>query len=197
MTKFILFSEPQEEVLQKLKSELFVKDGMTIAYMLSDGSHPNNAKYEKLWQDYIESNGAKAVKIDNSLRGNNAKNEAEKIKNSNAIILTGGNTFKFLHHLKESGLDKAVIEFAKSGKTIVGFSAGAIILSPTIEIAELPTPDDNLVGITDLTGLGLIDFDVYTHYEESEHRAIVDEYEGRTGRQVRRLTNQDLIVVNS
>lgn len=197
MTKFILFSEPQEEVLQKLKSELFVKDGMIVAYMLSDGSHPNNAKYEKFWQDYIVSNGAKAVKINNSLRSNDAENEAEKIKNSNAIILTGGNTFKFLHHLKESGLDKVIIEFAKSGKTIVGFSAGAIILSPTIEIAELPTLDDNLVGITELTGLRLIDFDVYPHYEESKHQAIVDEYEKRTGRQVKRLTNEDLIVFTS
>lgn len=197
MTKFILFSEPQEEVLQRLKSELFVQEYMTVAFMLSDGSHPNNAKYEKIWQDYIENNGSKAVKINNSLRGNDANIEAKKIKNSDAIILTGGNTFKFLHHLKESGLDRTLIEFANSGKIVVGFSAGAIILSPTIEIAELPTLDDNLVGITDLTGLGLIDFDVYPHYEESEHRAIVDEYEGRTGRQVRRLTNQDLIVVNS
>lgn len=48
MSKFILFSEPQENVLQQLKAELFIKDGMTIAYMLSDGSHPNNAKYEKI-----------------------------------------------------------------------------------------------------------------------------------------------------
>lgn len=197
MTKFILFSEPQEEVLQRLKSELFVKDDMKIAFMLSDGSHPNNAKYEKIWQDYIESNGAKAVKINNSLRGNDAENEGEKIKNSDAIILTGGNTFKFLHHLKESGLDKVIIEFAKSNKTIVGFSAGAIILSPTIEIAELPTLDDNLVDITDLTGLGLIDFDVYPHYEESEHNSIVDEYEKSTGRQIRRLSDDDLIVFNS
>lgn len=197
MTKFILFSEPQEEVLQKLKSELFVKDGMIVAYMLSDGSHPNNAKYEKIWQDYIVSNGAKAVKINNSLRGNDAENEVNKMKNVDAIILTGGNTFKFLHHLKESGLDKAVIELAQSGKIIVGFSAGAIILSPTIEIAELPTLDDNIVGISDLSGLGLIDFDIYPHYEETQHKQIVDEYEQRTGRTVKRLTNEDLITFNS
>lgn len=197
MAKLILFSEPQENILQQLKSELFVEDDMTVAFMLSEGSHPNNAKYEKIWQDYIENNGATAVKIYNSSRGEEARAEAEKIMKSDAIILTGGNTFKFLHHLKESGLDKTIVEFAKANKIIAGFSAGAIILSSTIEIAELPTLDENIVGIEDLSGLGLIDFDVYPHYEEFNHKEIVDQYESNTGRTVKRLTNDDLIVVNS
>lgn len=194
MTKFILFSEPQENVLHQLKSELFVNNGMTVAYMLSDGSHPNNAKYEQIWQDYIENNGAKPVKINNSLRGDEAEIEAKKIRNTDAIILTGGNTFKFLYHLKESKLDKTIIEFAQSDKIITGFSAGAIILSPTIEIVESLSLDENIVGISDLTGLGLIDFDLYPHYEKSRHKEAVDLYEQRTGRLVKRLANEDLVV---
>lgn len=197
MTKLILFSEPQNSVLQKIKPDLFKEKVITIAYIPSDGSSPKNTEYTKFWQNYIENNGAKFIMINNSVRGDDALLEANKIRSADALILTGGNTFQFLHHLKESGLDKTIIEFAQSDKTIVGFSAGAVILSSTIEIVDSLTLDENLIGISDLTGLGLIDFDIYPHYKEFEDKLVVDEFEKTTGRVVKRLTNDDFIVIKS
>lgn len=197
MTKLILFSEPQNSVLQKIKPDLFKEKVITIAYIPSDGSSPKNTEYTKFWQNYIENNGAKFIMINNSVRGDDALLEANKIRSADALILTGGNTFQFLHHLKESGLDKTIIEFAQTDKTIVGFSAGAVILSSTIEIVDSLTLDENLIGISDLTGLGLIDFDIYPHYKEFEDKLVVDEFEKTTGRVVKRLTNDDFIVIKS
>jgi dipeptidase E len=169
---------------------------MQVAFILSDGNHPNNPKYEEMWRKYIGEHGAKAVKIDNSLRGEDAEIEIANLKNVDAVILTGGNTFAFLNHLKESGLDKALVDFARSNKIIVGFSAGAIILSQSIQIVELPDLDENVVGIQDLSGLGLIDFDIFPHYVESKHKSIVDEYEKQADKTVKRLKDNDIIILN-
>lgn len=196
MTKLILFSEPQQDVLKRLSNELFVKQDMQVAFILSDGNHPNNPKYEEMWRKYIEKHGAKAINIDNSLRGEDAEIEIVNLKNADAVILTGGNTFAFLNHLKESGLDRALVDFARSNKIIAGFSAGAIILSQSIQIAELPDLDENVVGIQNLSGLGLIDFDIFPHYKESKHKEIVDEYEKQIGKTVKRLKDSDIMVLN-
>jgi len=196
MAKYLLFSEPQSNILNKMIPELFIRPNMKIAYMPSDGANANNPKYETFWKSYIQSNSATMIPINNSLRAIDAENEAQKLKNSDALILTGGNTFQFLHHLSESGLDKVIIDYVKKDKIIAGFSAGAMILSPTIKIAKLRGLDKNLVRIKGLSGLNLIDFEIYPHYEESRHKLIVDEYEQKTGRTVRRLTNEDLIIVD-
>lgn len=196
MTKYILFSEPQESVLDKMVSELFIKPNMQVAYMPSDGANSSNPKYESFWNNYVGRNNSEMVSINNSLRGSDVVNENQKIIKSDALILTGGNTFQFLNHLKQSGLDKTIVEYSKSDKIIVGFSAGAIILSSTIEIAQLPPCDENLIGLTDLSALNLIEFDIYPHYDETEHKDIVDEYEKKTGRNVKRLTNEDLLILS-
>lgn len=196
MTKLVLFSEPTDSVLEKLAKEIFTKKEELVAYLPSDGAHPNNPKYNAMWQDFIERNGGTYVFVDNSVRGESAKQEQEKIRNADVLILSGGNTFTFLRHLKESGLDKTISEFSKKDKVIAGFSAGAIILSPTIEIAGLPGFDDNLVELEDLTSLNIIDFDVFPHYEESKHEEIANQYETRIGRTVKRLSDEDLLPVN-
>jgi dipeptidase E len=193
-TKFLLFSEPKQDVLEKIVPELFIKDNMQIAYMPSNGQNIS-PKHESLWRSYIEENNSKMIVINNSLREAEAEKEASKLMNSDALILTGGNTFQFLNHLKLSHLDKAIINYAKMNKIIVGFSAGAMILSPNIELAKIPTLDVNLVGISDLSGLNLIKYDIYPHYVEDENESLIKDYEEKTHKVVKRLTNDDLFII--
>ncbi len=197
MSKLILFSQPQPDVLEKLSTELFTKDGMTIAYMPSDGASASNPKYESFWREFVTAHGASLIPVDNSLRGDAVKAETEKILRSDALILTGGNTFTFLKHLQESGLGETIREFADMNKPIAGFSAGAIILSPTIAICNLPSLDSNEVGLDDLTGLGLIDFEVYPHYDEAEHKEVVDAYAKTSSHEVKRVRNDEVVIINS
>jgi peptidase E len=46
------------------------------------------------------------------------------------------------------------------------------------------------------SALDLIPFDIYPHYNEKEHQSIVGEYEERTGRNVKRLKDKDLLILD-
>jgi len=114
--RLVLFSQPSPSVWEKLDIALFpeyLKDRV-FAYMPSEGDAVEaNAQYTPLWEEYTEKNHAKLVFIDNSKRGSEAEIEAEKLKTANILMITGGNTFKLLNHLRKSELDKAIIEFWK------------------------------------------------------------------------------------
>ena len=63
MTKYILFSEPNPEVLNKIAKEVFIKSGTNLAYMPSDGANPKNAKYIGMWEDYAKENNGNLTGI--------------------------------------------------------------------------------------------------------------------------------------
>lgn len=197
MKRYILFSAPTDlnssEILNEmLPAGLFPK---TAAYMPSDGSDIKE-KYVLQWKNLINERGYDFTVINNSLRGEEAKAGAEKLLNSSVVLISGGNTFALSKHLKESGLDKVLKKFAeKQSFVLAGFSAGAIVLSPTIRIATTGEMDENLVGLTDLTSLGLVDFEVYPHYELRFEDEIA-EYEKTHGVVVKRLSNDDLLVID-
>lgn len=194
MSKLILFSEPKVEVLNKLATHLFSKNIKKIAYIPSDGNSPNNPSYEKFWRDYVENHGAELLFIDNSISNKEIDIQRQRIEESDALILTGGNTFRFLKLLRDSGLFEVVAEYLRTDKMVVGFSAGAILMSPTIEIAELPSLDLNEVGLKDLSSFGAVDFDIYPHYTK-EAESSIRQYEESTKRKVKRLSDDDIIVV--
>ena len=93
------------------------------------------------------------------------------------IYIGGGNTFKLLKELKESGLGKKIIQFLESeNKIVYGGSAGAIIFGRTINPATIGNcSDENNVKLTDLSGFNLLDYDVHCHYisEKEENEAIM------------------------
>ncbi len=64
--------------------------------------------------------------------------ESDKIKNYDKIILPGVGAFgDAMEHLKESGIDKAIIEFAKSGKPLLGICLGMqLLFSKSYEFGE-------------------------------------------------------------
>lgn len=98
--------------------------------------------------------------------------DMKKVAESNlddysAIFIGGGNTFKLLKVLKETGAFDNIAGYLRRDGTVFGGSAGAIILGKSIEVAEYL--DENEVGLTDLSG-----FDVYNgislfcHYDGAE-----------------------------
>lgn len=89
---------------------------------------------------------------------------------SDAIYLAGGNTFYFLHHLKKGKLLRKLRAFARQGGVLAGLSAGAHILTPTIELAAYPPEgaDENDVRLRDLRALNLVPFEFFPHYVEQK-----------------------------
>lgn len=197
MKRIILFSIPTPGNIDTILNLVFPKEmnNKVFAYMPSDGANCPQ-KYKDEWKSYAEKHGSEFKHIDNSI--DNASEEIDKLLKSNILIITGGSTFKLLYNLRKSGLDKAIIEFAhKDEYVLAGFSAGALVLTPTIEICNLPDYDKNEVGLKDLTGLGVVNFEVFPHYSEQEHKALLDNYKAQAKNEVKEIADENYLVVDS
>jgi dipeptidase E len=100
----------------------------------------------------------------------------EQIAEHDAVFIGGGCTYLLLHELKESGFDRALIEFYRNGGVIYGGSAGAIVLGS--DIKPCAHIDRNICGLEDTTGLNLVnDLAVACHYRK-EHADILRQCSG-------------------
>lgn len=87
------------------------------------------------------------------------------------LWLSGGNTFYLLDQVRKTGFDMWLRENIDS-KVYVGGSASTILMTPSIKIAE--EIDENTVGLTDLTGLGYVDFEINVHCNQAALAATKD-----------------------
>lgn len=194
--RIVLFSQPSPETFAKLSEVLFPKylNDKVFAYMPADGADSDNDIYTPIWEEFVNNNNAKFVFINNSKRGDQAKIECQKILDSNILMITGGNTFTLLNHLRLSGLDKAINQFwQKENVVMSGFSAGAIVLSPSIKVESMGDSDKNEVGITDLTGLNILDFEVWPHFEQNQ-KSQADKYQLSNQRELKLIGNDEMLV---
>lgn len=96
-----------------------------------------------------------------------------------AIHLTGGQTAPFLHRLKRSGMLGLLRDWALSGGILVGTSAGAILMTPTIAVDALFSggrPED----MPDADALALVPFEFFPHFDPAGHTAELARYSART-----------------
>lgn len=197
--RLVLFSQPSPVVFEKLKSVLFPEylKGRVFAYMASEGDNKEeNSKHTPEWRQFAEGNRAKFIEIDNSKRGHEADLEADKIMSADILMISGGNTYRLLRHLRQSGLDRAIIKFWQKGNVVLsGFSAGAIVLTPSIETAKTGADEASKLGITDLTGLGVVDFEIWPHYDSSQNEEA-SKY--RRGKQVdlKLIGSEDCLIID-
>ena len=117
--------------------------------------------------------------------------KGEKIDEADVVYVGGGNTFHLMNYAKDSDLGA----WLKKDKGLyVGSSAGSVILSPTIEIAKYG--DKNQIGLKDLSGFGVVDFEFYPHYTEQDESDILD-YEKKQNTSVERVPNGSGIFVDT
>lgn len=118
----------------------------------------------------------------------------ERLEDVDVIFVSGGNTFHLLNQFRGTGFDTWLNKH-KDSKVYVGSSAGTIVMSPTIEAAGLePGADVNLLGITDLTGLGWVNFEVEPHCDMARFD-IVERYAKSATNSVYALDDQSAIKV--
>lgn len=91
------------------------------------------------------------------------------------IYVTGGNTFKLLHDLKECGYDKVLRKMIIEGATYIGSSAGAYLISK--DVSHIQKYDENNYGIDDFSGLGILDARLICHFDNDRY---YDYYKLRT-----------------
>lgn len=83
------------------------------------------------------------------------------------IYVTGGNTFKLLHDLKECGYDKVLRKTIIEDATYIGSSAGAYLISK--DVSHIQKYDENNYGIDDFSGLGILDARLICHFDNDRY----------------------------
>jgi len=116
------------------------------------------------------------------------------LSNYSVVYVAGGNTFKLMKYVGESNFKQEVVNLLNRGGVYIGSSAGAIIATPTIKIAGEITPDENSVNLTNLEGMGLVDFEVLPHFEKSLNIEL-ENYKNKTKNDVKTISNEGVIVV--
>ncbi len=80
-----------------------------------------------------------------------------------ALFVGGGNTYKLLSGLKQSGAFQKIKEYIENDGIVIGGSAGAVIFGKDIDI--ISSMDPNNVNLTDTTGFNVLSgISIFPHY---------------------------------
>jgi len=116
-------------------------------------------------------------------------NPAQAIRDAEAIVVGGGNTFALAKKMQEQGLMEAILEKAESGTPYVGWSAGSNVCCPTI----CTTNDMPIVEPESFRAIGAVPFQINPHYldanpeghaGETRQQRILEYIEANPGRYV-------------
>ena len=87
---------------------------------------------------------------------------ARAVRDAEAIVVGGGNTFHLLRELYATRLLDPIRERVGAGVPYLGWSAGAVIAAPTIRT----TNDMPIIEPPSLAALGLVPFQINAHYTD-------------------------------
>ena len=170
--------------------KLVIENGLKKAAIITTASEEKaENKYAKLAKTQLEALGFEATFVDLE------EYSDFDFSDFDTIYVCGGNTFQLLKYAKESGFGHSLRKLLDRGGAYIGVSAGTIILSPTIDVANEITPDPNEVELTDLTAFNLIPFHIVPHFEE-EHEVEIKVFEQKYKTMVERLSNSQAILIS-
>ncbi len=81
------------------------------------------------------------------------------------VEFIGGNPYYLLNALKKQNGQKILSRIA-SEKILIGWSAGAVVMTSTIGIIDVFSPEMNQWGITDFSGMALTEVQIVPHYNK-------------------------------
>jgi dipeptidase E len=142
----------------KFKKVCFIpaqKEGSESEYKQITKDFKNKLKYKEVFYTPLEDYSSKDIK--------------DRVESSDVLFLGGGNTFSFFEMIQKKRLASTFKKHLSLGKVIVGLSAGAIVLTPSLLMACYPSKDADefCADLKDMNGLGFTNFEVCPHYRNS------------------------------
>jgi len=92
-----------------------------------------------------------------------------EIFKSKAIYLAGGDPHLFLAFIHKRGLKRKLVSFVKRGGVLLGASAGAMLMTPTVDTTIFLNNDPKSYRkLKPTKALSLVDFEFFPHYQRKE-----------------------------
>lgn len=115
------------------------------------------------------------------------------LKKCDILILSGGNTQYFLNNIKKRKISKTIKNFAQTyNKFIIGISAGGVIMTPKINIAEIL--DKKEYNNKNIKGLNLVDFYFFPHFNNS-YDGLIKKYSLKNKKRI--IVCSDVLIINN
>ncbi len=112
------------------------------------------------------------------------ENQIEAIKNAEAIVVGGGNTWHMVKVLQESALMDVIKEKVEAGTPYIGWSAGSNIACPTLKT----TNDMPIAEPISFNTLNLVPFQINPHY--------LDTHPSNHGGETREIRINEFLEIN-
>ena len=90
---------------------------------------------------------------------------AALLLNYDVVEFIGGNPYYLLHSIQEHNATDVLRKIA-TDKILIGWSAAAFVFGPTLELVNRYSPEMNVLGLTDFSGLSLTEVQVLPHYSK-------------------------------
>jgi dipeptidase E len=150
------YGEPYFEYPKKAVKRFLGPFNGTAAFIPYAGVSLSYDKYEKEVQKAFKDIGYKVESVHHS------DDPAAAIKQADAVIVGGGNSFRLLERIQFFQLASEIQIKIHSGTPYIGWSAGANLACPTIRT----TNDMPVIEPGGLNALNLVPFQINPHYTE-------------------------------
>lgn len=113
---------------------------------------------------------------------------SKDLKSYAALFIGGGNTYKLLLGLKQSGAFNSIKDYINNNGIVIGGSAGAVLFGYDINIIASMDPND--VNLTDTKGFNVLSgISIFPHYTNKKSRLSEEENEARLNKFTNSITS--------
>lgn len=124
---------------------------------------------------------------------------ADDMLKYDVVEFIGGNPFYLLGSVRKNHVESAIKQISEQ-KILIGWSAAVFVFGSTLELVSEYSPEMNVCGLEDLSGLGLSPVEILPHYNKFLSRFERFEekcraFESRNHTEVIRLNDGDGVII--
>ena len=132
------------------------------------------AESDKSWAEEEFQNILKAGFRRENIIEHKISQENEDLSGYDVVYVQGGNTFYLMDMMRKYHFDPSIKDALSEGVIYIGSSAGSIVLGDTIESAFTYGDGNNTYGVTDYSGIGLVNGAIFPHVNQMEEKVMRD-----------------------
>jgi len=133
------------------------------------------------------------VKAENIHENELGEKKPPNLDNVDIFLMLGGNAYHYVHFIRKHGFEAKIKDFLDAGGVYVGRSAGSTIMGPDADVKYWGS-FTNDIGVSDVSGLGFVDFITVAHINAREKPERVVEFHRKTGKKMIYITDEQAIL---